>query len=306
MPIDGLPLTGGNYSVACELLKGRFGRTEQIVFAHVQSLLLFSSADSSDLRKLQDKLLVHIRSLQGLGYGGDKYGLFLTPLILSKLPSGVRLEWARDGAGKEGDLEYLLEFLKKEVDRRERSGALAGPDSSTAPAHREQNQRRSPRREVKQSSAAALHAVADAGCGFCGGPHLAGKCPSMDSLLASDRHQRIKAAGLCFLCLKGGHMARSCRIRCSVCHGRHHKSCCFKEHSVPAAVNRAITSNSSGGRDESQGVKENDTVAVGASLSCVLGKDCTVLPTARVVVEGSRGPVEATVPFDSGSDRSYM
>ena len=77
-------------------------------------------------------------------------------------------------------------------------------------------------------------------------------------------------------------------------HGRHHKLCCFKEHGVPAAVNRAIASNSSGGRDKSQGVKESDTAAVGASLSHLLGKDCTVLPTARVVVEGSIGPVEAT------------
>ena len=31
------------------------------------------------------------------------------------------MEWARDGAGKESNLEWLLEFLRKEIERRERS-----------------------------------------------------------------------------------------------------------------------------------------------------------------------------------------
>ncbi|XP_014673255.1 PREDICTED: uncharacterized protein LOC106813592 [Priapulus caudatus] len=49
------------------------------------------------------------------------YGMFLTPIILSRLPSGLRMEWARDGEGHESDLEFLLAFLKKEIERRERS-----------------------------------------------------------------------------------------------------------------------------------------------------------------------------------------
>ena len=52
-------------------------------------------------------------------------------------------------------------------------------------------------------------------------------------------------------------------------------------------------------------VGEKEAVVTGASLS-VLGKGCTVLPTARVVVHDSNGPVEAIVLFDSGSDRSYV
>ena len=349
--IEGLTLSSSNYSVACDLLKERFGRAERIVFTHVQSLLAFSSQDCSDLRKLQDGLLVHIRSLEGLGFGGDKYGLFLTPLILSKLPSAVRLEWARDGAGKEGDLVYLLKFLKEEVERRERSGALAGPgpgavavgpgpgavavgagpgaaavgpgpgaaavgpspgavavgagpsagagaERSSGPAHRGRSQRRPRLREVKQPSAAALHAVADAGCGFCGGPHSAVRCPNIDwnSLPVSDRQNKIKAAGLCFTCLKKGHMARSCSVRCSVCNGRHNKLCCYKEHGIPGDKVENV--------GPSHGVR--GTAAVGPSLSCVLGEKCTVLPTARVTVHGAKGPVEATVLFDSGSDRSYV
>ena len=47
---------------------------------------------------------------------GDKYGVFLTPLILSRLPLDIRLEWTRQcGEGKESEVTELLKFLKEEV-----------------------------------------------------------------------------------------------------------------------------------------------------------------------------------------------
>ena len=43
-----------------------------------------------------------------------------------------------------------------------------------------------------------------------------------------------------------------------------------------------------------------------ATLSCVPPKQHSVLPTARVLVRGNKGTAEATVVFDTGSDRSYV
>ena len=74
-----------------------------------------------DLWQLQDKLLSHVRSLEGIGVKGETYGLFLTPLILSRLPQDIRLEWAREGEGEESNLQFLLKFLRREIQRRERS-----------------------------------------------------------------------------------------------------------------------------------------------------------------------------------------
>ena len=79
------------------------------------------SVHSVILWKLYDDLLTHTRSLESLGIDGDKYGVILTPLILSRLPQDIRLEWSREGKGKESDLKFLLEFLKGEIQRRERS-----------------------------------------------------------------------------------------------------------------------------------------------------------------------------------------
>ena len=97
--VQGLSLTSANYKVACILLKERFGRTERIIFAHVQELLNVSlkprvkgANECDSLWKLQDQLLWHVRSLEGLGINGDQYGVVLTPVILSRLPQEIRLE----------------------------------------------------------------------------------------------------------------------------------------------------------------------------------------------------------------------
>ena len=120
--IAGLALTGANYQATCDLLMKRFGRPEKLIFIHIQALLNLDV--NQDLHKLQDVLLVHIRSLQVLKVEGANYGMFLTPLVLAKLPEEVRLEWARGSEGKEGDLDYLLQFLSSEIERRDRSWQL--------------------------------------------------------------------------------------------------------------------------------------------------------------------------------------
>ena len=123
--IQGLAPTAKHYDIACNLLKERYGRPEKLIFAHIQGLLSLASPATKGraplpmLWKMQDELLSHVRSLEALGINGEKYGLFLTPVILRRLPQEIRMEWAREGEGKESDLSFLLEFLKKELNRRE-------------------------------------------------------------------------------------------------------------------------------------------------------------------------------------------
>ena len=76
-----------------------------------------------------DNLQSHICGLEALKITGEQYGMVLTPLILSRLPSELRLEWARIGEGHEGDLSFLLELLQAEVLRRELSPTYKEPTS---------------------------------------------------------------------------------------------------------------------------------------------------------------------------------
>ena len=315
--IEGLPVVSANYKVACEILKERFARPARIIFAHVEKLLVLGTErQDMTLKAVQDSLLLHIRSLERLGVGGDKYGVILTPLVLSRLPESFRLEWARGSEGREGDLGYLLSCLRSEIDRIDRSITI---DNGSKTKRDVRERGREQRTGHTTSSATALHsaanqdgrggletggATAHAGkCGLCDGRHATAKCPDLNRASIDDRHGKIKAARLCFVCLKKGHVAANCRARCTICKGKHNVVCCFKKHGIPASVKTQVSpSNSEPCCDD---VRENSETPE-ATLSCALTKQCTVLPTARVWVQGEKGSVQATLLFDSGSDRSYV
>ena len=250
--IAGLALTGANYETACDLLTKRFGRPERLVFIHIQALLNLSV--SQDLKKLQNVLLVHIRSLQVLKKEGENYGMFLTPLVLSKLPEDIRLEWARGSEGKESDLDHLLQFISSEIERRERSGSYCQLDRPAATGKGGQSSvagRRLPGgppsghsagaagrfRPGRRPAAAALQTSTEAAsaCGFCNAHHHTAKCPEWLKLSRSDRFEKIRAARLCFCCLSADHIARLCSVRCKQCSGRHHSLCCLRREGYPAA-----------------------------------------------------------------------
>ena len=92
---------------------------KKIIQQHIQCLLNISG--EKNLWKLYDEVQVHVRSLATLRVDGDSNGLVLAPIILHHLPSEVRLEWARQSEGREGELSFLLEFLYSEIQNRERS-----------------------------------------------------------------------------------------------------------------------------------------------------------------------------------------
>ena len=67
--IAGFSLTNDNYKEGLELLKNRYGNTQQIIAAQMNVLVKMSSVDNEDLsglRKLFDDVVSHVRSLVNL------------------------------------------------------------------------------------------------------------------------------------------------------------------------------------------------------------------------------------------------
>jgi hypothetical protein len=227
--IVGLTLTSAHYVKAKEILQDRFGRKERLIFEHIQALLHVScpKVTVKSLWALKNDLDAHVHSLEALGVTGESYGVILTPVILSRLPNEIRMEWARSSEGRESDLVFLLQFLAEEIQRRERSQTYGGNDDARG---KSQVQVQQTATATLQGSATALTSeCSSAGCGICGKRHSTENCFKLTRASLKRRKGVLRQAKLCFSCLDSGHMNTSCSQVCSRCSGDHHRLLCYSD-----------------------------------------------------------------------------
>ena len=305
--VEGLTLTGDHYETACKILKERYGRKELVVFSHIQSLLTLKPADHlkdnlSKLKNLMDQVNIHVRSLETLGIDGPTYGVMLTPVILSRLPADVRMEWAREGLNKEGDLNWLLTFLKGEIERRERANTFKLESAKKDPQNQDKKQSSKTKGKPKLSTASALHSSTQGNrqCAFCSkSNHKSSKCWTAAKLSNEDQRAAIRKAGLCFKCLEQGHLAKSCQAVCEKCKRGHHKLLCTSMLKAEEKVEKQ--------KDEKQDDGAAGDSNVNVSCLAKTRKQQVILQTAKVKIRGPNGKIEqACILFDSGSDQSYV
>ena len=116
--VSGIAMTDVGFTDAFSILKERFGDSNQLIFKHLQELLklnppkVLNSRDTECLWDFYNSVQSHVRSLLFLGIDAAKYGIIITPIIISRLPCQLALEWADVSKGKEGDLPHLLTFLQ--------------------------------------------------------------------------------------------------------------------------------------------------------------------------------------------------
>ena len=63
-----------------------------------------------------NQLTIHLRGLETLGVNAQQYVSLFTPIVMSKLPSDIRLTVARKSNGTVWALKEIIEILKAEVD----------------------------------------------------------------------------------------------------------------------------------------------------------------------------------------------
>ena len=83
--IQGLTLSESNYQAAVEILHERFGKTQQIISAHMDELLKLPTCTwdkPGQLRIIYDKIKINVRGLESLGVKAEQYGSFLIPVIM--------------------------------------------------------------------------------------------------------------------------------------------------------------------------------------------------------------------------------
>ena len=87
--ISGLSPSNENYKNAIEILTERFGKKVIVISSHMDAILkipVLTEGDSTKkIRRVYDKIEMHIRSLQSLGIKSENYGMLLAPVILNHL-----------------------------------------------------------------------------------------------------------------------------------------------------------------------------------------------------------------------------
>lgn len=308
--IRGLSLTEDNYEIAKSLIRDRYGRKERIIFSHIQRLLNIEVSNVRVVSKLwtvYNELQSNIRSLDNLGVSGDKYGVVLTPLVLSRLPPEFRMEWARVSENRESDLLWLLDFLRSEITRRERSETYQTTSSEHRRSETFQKSHSNPRRFP---SAAVLHTADDVRmkkplwCAFCHKNHRSSNCWNLKKMSEDEVNSILKAQHLCFRCFDANdHISKNCVKKCALCQGTHNKFFCrnkghitnkpdsteVKSPNLPLNFN-SVPNDSS----------RTDSVYFHSSK---FTNQTTVMQTLSVMTSNN---VKCTMLFDSGSDKSYV
>ena len=208
------------------MLINSFGRPQQIVAAHMDEILKIQACTSdklSALRYVYDKISVHVRGLASSGISSEQYGSLLIPIIMSKIPSDVRLQIVRKSTKDVWEIDELLQTIKIEIEAREASEATKATETSS---HKFQKSQRSIRGYNPPTANSLVAKTKDGGnlkiqCVYCEGSHYSASCEKVTTSEA--RKKILGEAGRCFNCLYKGHNARDCtnQRRCRHCSGRH-------------------------------------------------------------------------------------
>ena len=306
--IKGLALTEENYQIAVDILKQRYGNTQVVISAHMDEMLKLpdcSSGKVHDLRKVYDKINVNVRGLEALGVKSEQYGSLLIPVIMSKLPTELRIQVARKTADELWKIDDIIEIIRKELEAREISESVrtSNPRFNDIPKHKDgwrQN-----RQQGCDSSASSLFVTDGKGerkikCVYCGQNHYSASCEQVN--VVEDRKGILRDKKRCYLCLQGGHRAHECeRGRlCRWCNGKHHQSICSKatrtlpKNNTDQPPNKEV-------KDEKKETPNLTTTTTSNGSSKVLLQTAT---THAYSPHNNRA-IPVRVLLDSGSQRSY-
>ena len=236
------------YLEALAALKQRYGDSFIIANAFRDKLDRWpkiSSKDALGLRNLADFLHQCVTAMDRIGNLHHLNDERENQKLLAKLPDWLVVRWSRkvigwtEAKGQFPPFQVFVRFIDEEAkiacypitslhhlkDGRFDKGKPV-PDVRTLNTNvrssNSDNKRQRERRNIQRS------------CYLCKKDHLLEECSEFASKDMTGRKRYIREKGLCYGCLKAGHMSKHCRWRstCSICQGRH-PSCLHEDRKKP-------------------------------------------------------------------------
>ena len=290
--IEGLAITDENYEKAVEILKSRFGRSQEVIYSHMQELLKLQSHPNDNIaqiRAMYDNIVVQVRGLESLGITSENYGPLLIAVIMTRLPEDIQLQVSRISSMSIWKINEVMNIIEKEIEAREvvkKFGVAENKKSEKAIKPRSS----SPAGTTK-SFVAKEEKSRKIQCYFCKKEHFAESCRAVTDV--KKRIEILNKAKRCLNCFKFGHQAKVCysEKRCQNCNGKHNTAVCLKiEEATTTVQDSANTTDSS------------------ITTSAVKGTQDVLIQTAKTYAFGEdrSKKVPVNILFDSGSQKSYI
>jgi len=282
--LEGLSLQAENYEAAVEILKTRFGKKQSIINAHMNALLKLKEHpnDSTDqLRKIYDKINVHVRGLDSMGMSPESYGNLLIPIIMSRMPKEIAMQVALTTSEEVWNITEILDIICREIEAAEISSRIMAAEKKTE------------YRSTKHATGTTKAFVSKGksgkvNCYFCDGEHYSDSCQNITDV--KERKSRLIEQRRCFVCLRQNHVSKNCKsnMRCRKCNRRHHTSICDppKEQESQKQESRTSQTLTTAGKEKTN----------------------VLLQTATAYAFGDEkdNKIQVNILFDGGSQKSYI
>ncbi|XP_077501027.1 uncharacterized protein LOC144111873 [Amblyomma americanum] len=297
--IEGLSLSNENYAVAIKTLTERFGKEDVIIEEHMSRLLgvrpVHNLHDTERLRTLYDEIQSGVRSLEALGVTSSTYGVLLLTGLRKSIPDQLCLEYCRKKAtakaSPQDELQDFLDFLRIEVESRERAQYSSRQSQSTVLKPRDSSLK-------GKTPSAAVFAVKgrESQCSFCGAEdHLPQDC--VVSVPLEMKKEIMAKERRCFKCAKRNHRATECRsakwLKCAKCSARHATGVCELNRPTPSHARNVPAPLETTVQSSLQMAQTNSTPSV-------------LLQTAQAWAEAKENRALVRILLDGGSQRTFV
>jgi len=233
------------YLEARKLLDRRFGNPEIVAENFKSKLRHWRQISDGDSRGLQDFSDFLIRCEEAMKTMNSMSELNSTQFLMTmsaKLPSYSGVKWCRhayDLRAKSGcpvSFKDFSAFVKQEAEvandpifspdalKKERKKTFPNYNSRQRPPAEKSTGRTFASSTIPEIPRTLTQPASYSHCPECNGSHILQKCEKFISASVDERHRMIKTRGLCFRCLRPGHISSKCSSKssCKECNKHHH------------------------------------------------------------------------------------
>ena len=228
--IDGLPFSTEGYQRAKNILKDEYGKTSEIINAHIQNIMglpIITGSNSAKVHEFYKTLSYSVQSLETLGKIERVNGT--TRNVLEKL-KGIKADLVRGEEGwQDWDLPRLVIALKKWKDIHSVDSMNQDHFNSKSPPKR--NGTKSDFYHAKDGERK------ERVCVYCeDSNHSSKDCSKVSTVSA--RKKLLAERKLCFNCTGIKHRASDCKsnTNCQNCNKKHHTSICTRDQPLLTAT----------------------------------------------------------------------